>query len=136
MGLLSSTASSVSDQCGSSTSHIPYRRITDHCAGHQALVAAKNKLQAKVVKELRKVENRLRAARLAVARSSVPATMANQQPLPAFVAPTAPVAVTPLAPAFVLPFSLGVPLSTVPGLELGQEDEKMGDEDEEDDEML
>ncbi|THX09450.1 hypothetical protein D6D13_06041 [Aureobasidium pullulans] len=103
---------------------------------HQALVAAKNKLQAKVVKELRKVENRLRAARLAAARSSVPATMTNQQPLPAFVAPTAPVAVAPLAPAFVLPSRLGVPLSTAPGLELGQEDEKMGDEDEEDDEML
>lgn len=99
-------------------SRFPYRRITDLYAGHQALVAAKNKLQAKVMKDLRKVENRLRAARLAAARSPVPATMANQQPLPAFVAPPAPSSVPPLR-LYVPPPPPVVDLPTPSGLDLG-----------------
>ncbi|TIA57495.1 hypothetical protein D6C77_06136 [Aureobasidium pullulans] len=92
--------------------------VVDSQLDHQALVAAKNKLQAKVMKDLRKVENRLRAARLAAARNPVPATMANQQPLPAFVAPPAPASVPPLR-LYVPPPPPVVDLPTPSGLELG-----------------
>jgi hypothetical protein len=65
---------------------------------HQILTAGKNKLQAKVNADQRKARNSLRVARLQAAAASR-ATMATQQSLPAFVAPSS-------LPAYVAPSAL------------------------------
>ncbi|KAH0285217.1 hypothetical protein M436DRAFT_79201 [Aureobasidium namibiae CBS 147.97] len=66
---------------------------------HQALTAGKNRLQAEVQKDLRKVRNSLRVAQFQAAAAAHKATMATRQPLPAFVAPSS-------LPAYVAPSPL------------------------------
>lgn len=73
--------------------------LADILVGHQALTAGKNKLQAKVQKDLRKAKNSLRIARLQAAAATKKATMATQKSLPAFVAPSS-------LPAYVAPSAL------------------------------
>jgi hypothetical protein len=77
--------------------------------GHEALTAGKNRLLAKVQGDLRKARNSLRVARLQAAAAAATTTtsadtpakaaMANQQSLPAFVAPSS-------LPAYVAPSPL------------------------------
>jgi hypothetical protein len=82
--------------------------LTCGCIDHRALTAGKNKLQAKVQGDLRKEASLPAADSQAPAAAATRATMANQQSLPAFVAPSSlPAYVTPsplpgwLAPSFV-----------------------------------
>ena len=77
------------------STNLPNERI-----GHQTLTAGKNKLQAKVQGDLRKARNRLLLTRPRASPAAAnKATMATQQALPAFVAPSS-------LPAYVAPSPL------------------------------
>ncbi|THY77935.1 hypothetical protein D6C86_02666 [Aureobasidium pullulans] len=80
---------------------------------HETLTAGKNELRRKVFSD----RTRALAAPPTATTSLVPATMANQQALPAFVAPPAPASVPPLR-LWVPPPPREVNLPTPSGLEL------------------
>jgi hypothetical protein len=103
-----------------STQCFSLEHLTDTYVDHQTLTAGKNKLQARVQGDLRKARNSLRVANLQAAAAAKKATMATQQPLPAFVAPSslpAYVAPSPL-PGWLAPSASPVPAPSLRSTEL------------------
>lgn len=97
------------------------RNPTHVCSGPQALNAGKDKLQAKVQGHLRKARNSLLLTRPRTSTTAAnKATMADQKPLPTFVAPSS----LPASAASTLPtpFVFGS-LPYVGGKKVNKEDD-------------